>query len=112
MLNFMIDLVTANVTLDRHHLRAWSGVAVDEGVGLICIVEVSDNTGRPLARFEEFLDAAAQRTNPAWPRDDTEAARQLQEHALDRARAAIAANTLPTLNGHRVEVRSTDSPLR
>ena len=99
----MIDLVTANLTLDRHHLRAWSGIAVDEGVGLICIVEVSDAAGRPVARFEEFLDASNHRTNPAWPRDDTEAARQLQERALDRARAAIAANTLPTLNGHRFD---------
>jgi hypothetical protein len=110
MLNFMIDLVTANVTLALHHIRAWSGVAVDEGVGLICMVEVSDDTGRPLARFEEFLDSFIQHKS-GWPLDDTEAARQLQDRALNRARTAIAANILPTLNGHRYDVKPTDSPL-
>jgi hypothetical protein len=100
----VIDLVTANETFDGHGLRAWSGVAVDEGVGLICIVEVSDAVGRPLARFEEFLDAAVHRNTPTWPREDAAAARQLQEQALTRARTAIAAGTLASLNGHRFDV--------
>jgi hypothetical protein len=100
----MIDLVTANETLDGHPLRAWSGIAVDEGVGLITIVEVSDADGRTLARFEEFLDARTRNPRATWPRDDTEAARTLQSRALDRARAAIAAGTLAALNGHRFEV--------
>ena len=43
-----------------------------------------------------------------WLRDDTAAARQLQYRALDRARFAITANALATLNGHRFEV-SADS---
>lgn len=99
----MIDLVTANETLDGHHLRAWSGTAVDEGVGLICIVEVSDAAGRPLARFEEFVDATIHRTNATWARSDTEASRQLMQRALDRARTAIVAGTLAALNGHRFD---------
>ena len=105
----MIDLVTANETCDAYRLRAWTGVAVDEGVGLIAIVEVSDATGRPLARFEEFLDTSVRNLDSAWPRDDTAAARRLQSRALDRARAAVASDTLPTLNGHRFEVASGGS---
>ncbi len=99
----MIDLVTASETIEGHTLRVWSGLAVDEGVGLIALIEVSDAAGRPVARFEEFLDAAIHHADPAWPRDDTAAAGQLQECALRRARAAIATATLPTLNGHRFE---------
>jgi hypothetical protein len=99
----MIDLVTANETLDGHRLRAWSGVAVDEGVGLIAIVEVSGADGRALARFEEFLDARRRNRDVAWPRDDRDAARELQSRALDRAKAAIVAGTLAALNGHRFE---------
>jgi hypothetical protein len=104
----MIDLVTANETLDGYHLRAWTGIAVDEGVGLIALVEVSDATGRPVCRFEEFLEASLRNLDPGWLRDDTAAARQLQYRALDRALAAVTANTLATLNGHRFEV-SADS---
>jgi len=100
----VIDLITANETLSGHHLRAWTGVAVDEGVGLLSIVEVSDGRNRPLCRFEEFLDASIQHKDAAWPHDDTAAARRLQDRALDRARSAVLANTLATLNGHRFDL--------
>jgi hypothetical protein len=107
----VIELFTAQEAFGGHQLRCWSGIAVDEGVGLIAIVEVSDAAGRPLARFEEFLDAFVRNLDPAWPRDDSAAAGRLQSRALDRARAAIAADTLPTLNGHRFEAALTDSSL-
>jgi hypothetical protein len=100
----VIDLITANETLSGHHVRAWTGVAVDEGVGLISIVEVSDDRGRPVCRFEEFLDAVIQRRDPTWPRSDGAAARLLQARALERARAAILVAGLSSLNGHRFDV--------
>jgi hypothetical protein len=100
----LIDILSANETVDAHNVRAWSGVAVDEGVGLITIVEVSDASGRTLARFEEFLDAAVHRNDHSWQRDDAAAVRQLQERAMERARAAIAMGDLESLNGHRFDV--------
>ena len=48
----MIDLISANETAGVHHIRAWTGVATDEGVGLFCLVEVSDASGRQVCRFE------------------------------------------------------------
>ena len=107
----MIDLLTAQETFGGHQLRCWSGIAVDEGVGLIAILEISDAAGRPLARFEEFLDASVRNLDSAWPPDDTEAARRLQSRALDRAHAAITAGQLDKLNGHRFEQGNRrDSP--
>ena len=100
----VIDLINANESLSGRHLRAWTGVAVDEGVGLICIIEVSDERGRQLCRFEEFLHAAIQQKSAAWPRADDAAAQQLQDRALERARTAVIANTLAQLNGHRFDV--------
>jgi hypothetical protein len=100
----VINLVTTSESVGGYQLRAWSGIAVDEGVGLIALVEVSDGSGRPVCRFEEFLDAAIQRTGPAWPRDDAEAARLLQERAVERARGGVLGNTLDALNGHRFDV--------
>jgi hypothetical protein len=66
------------------------------------MLEVSDRAGRPVCRFEEFLDASLQRTD--WPRDDHEACRLLQERTVDRARLAVLDGTLATLHGHRYEV--------
>ena len=100
----MIDLISTGETVAGHHVRAWTGVATDEGVGLICLVEVSDPAGRQLCRFEEFLPATTQQHNPAWSGPDREVAHRLQNRALDRARTAIAANSLPHLHGHRFEV--------
>jgi hypothetical protein len=100
----VIDLIAANETVGGRHLRAWTGVAVDEGVGIISIVEVSDAHGRPLCRFEEFLDAAIQQRGDTWPRNDAAAAQQLQDRALERARAATLDGDLIRLNGHRFDV--------
>jgi len=104
----MIDLLSAGERFGDFQLRAWSGTAVDEGVGLIAIVEISDAAGRLLARFEEFLDATVHRSDPTWPRDDTAAARRLLEKAMDKARSEIAGDSLSTLNGHRFEVTRPD----
>ena len=100
----MIDLVSASETVDGHHIRAWTGVATDEGVGLICLVEVSDAAGRQLCRFEEFLPASTQQQDAAWSGADREVALRLQQRALNRARTALTAGTLPSLHGHRFEV--------
>ena len=100
----MIDLISASETLDGHHIRAWTGVATDEGVGLICLVEVSDAGGRQVCRFEVLLHASTQQRDAAWSGPDREVARRLQDHALDRARAAVAAGALADLHGHRFEV--------
>lgn len=99
----MIDVVSASETLDGYQIRAWTGIATDEGVGLLAIVEVSDASGRPLCRFEEFLDASRQRTSVSWSRKDGEAAVQLQEMALERARGAVLTGSLHELHGHRFE---------
>jgi len=100
----MIDLVSANEIVDGHHVRAWTGVATDEGVGLICLVEVSDAAGRQLCRFEEFLHASTQQRHPSWSGSDREVAIRLQRRALDRARTAVTADTLVQLHGHRFDV--------
>ena len=100
----MITLLRAQETASGHTIRAWTGPATDEGVGLIAMLEVSDAAGRPVCRFEEFLEAAVQRTDPSWPRDDDEAARVLQERAVDRARVAVLGGTLFALHGHRYDI--------
>jgi hypothetical protein len=100
----VIDLINVSETLDGYHIRAWTGVATDEGVGLICLVEVSNAAGRVLCRFEELLHASTQQRNAAWSGLDREVARRLQDHALERARHAVTAATLPDLHGHRYEV--------
>ena len=100
----MITLLRANETVSAYTIRAWTGPATDEGVGLIALLEVSDPTGRPVCRFEEFLDDAIQRTTD-WPRDEHEASLLLQERAIDRARLAVAEGTLGSLNGHRFDLR-------
>jgi hypothetical protein len=98
----VITLLRAHETISGYTIRAWTGPATDEGVGIIAMLEVSDSTGRPVCRFEEFLDAAVQRA--AWPREDHEACRLLQEHAVDRARVAVLGEALSTLHGHRFDV--------
>jgi hypothetical protein len=100
----VITLHRAHETVSGHTIRAWTGPATDEGVGLIAMLEVSDSTGRPVCRFEEFLDAAILRTDASWPRDDDEASRVLQERAVDRARVAVLGGTLSALHGHRYDV--------
>jgi hypothetical protein len=99
----VLDLLTASETASGYTLRAWTGVATDEGVGLISLVEVSDARGAPVCRFEVFVDAAVLR-NGAWPRDEREAARRLQDDAVGRARGAIFSETLHELHGHRFDV--------
>ena len=100
----MIDLLTAAETFSSWTIRAWTGLATDEGVGLISMVEVSDERGRPLCRFELFLDAVLQRRDAAWPRDDAEASRLLQQLAIERARDAALAGSLAELHGHRFDL--------
>ena len=98
----MITLLLAHETVSGYTIRAWTGPATDEGVGLIAMLEVSDAVGRPVCRFEEFLDAFIQ--HKAWPHDDHEACRLLQERAVDRARVAVLGETLGALHGHRYDV--------
>ena len=101
----MLDLLTANETAGPYAIRAWTGVATDEGVGLISLVEVSDARGVPVCRFEVFVDASILRGG-AWPRDELEAARRLQDGALGRACSAALSETLQELHGHRFEPES------
>lgn len=100
----MIDVVTASETCAGRQIRAWTGIATDEGVGLLAIVEVSDAGGAPVCRFEEFLPAAAQQKGASWSRSDKEAAIRLQERAVERAREAVLAGTLAELHGHRFDI--------
>jgi len=100
----VITLLRAYETVSGYTIRAWTGPATDEGVGLIAMLEVSDAVGRPVCRFEEFLDAAIQLADPSWPRDEESASRLLQERAVDRARVAVLGGTLSALNGHRYDI--------
>jgi hypothetical protein len=100
----MIDLTSASEAIAGYRVRAWSGVATDEGVGLICLVEVSDAAGRQVCRFEVLLQASTQRRRPAWAGPDREVAQRLQDHSLERVRTAVAAGALADLHGHRFEI--------
>ena len=99
----MLDLLCASETVAGYHIRVWTGVATDEGVGLIAMVEVADARGVPVCRFEEFLDASLQRDG-LWPRKGGAAAARLQEQALERGRAAVLAGTLGDAHGHRFDI--------
>jgi hypothetical protein len=99
----MIDLVSATVTFDSHTVRGWAGVATDEGVGLIGLVEVS-NAARLVCRFEALLPEAARRRHPAWSGPDRDVCQRLLDHIFDQARAAVAAGSLAGLHGRRVEI--------
>jgi hypothetical protein len=100
----MIDLVTASETFDAHLIRGWAGVATDEGVGLICLVEVTDRAGRLVCRFEVLLPATTQWSDAAWSGRDVEVAKRLLGNGIGRAREAIAAAKLADLHGRRFEV--------
>jgi hypothetical protein len=100
----MIDLLRGSEHVLGYHVRAWTGVATDEGVGLISTVEVSDERGVPVCRFEEFLDASLQRTSDAWPLDNEAASRLLQERAMERARGAVLGGGLREVHGHRFDI--------
>jgi hypothetical protein len=102
----LITLLTASESASACSIRAWTGIATDEGVGLISMVEVSDERGRPLCRYEVFLDAAHQRSNVTWPRNDASASRLLQQHAIELARDAVLRATLSELNGHRFDIEA------
>jgi hypothetical protein len=100
--NVVIDITSAREACGGYVVRAWSGIATDEGVGLICLVEVGD-AGRVVCRFEEFLPAGLRHKD--WPSGDTEAALMLQKVAVERARRAVAEGMLASLHGHRFEAR-------
>jgi hypothetical protein len=98
----LITLLRAHETTADNTIRAWTGPATDEGVGLIAMLEVWDAAGRPVCRFEVFLPASAQGTT--WPRDEHEACRLLQERSVEMARDAVLAGTLSELHGHRYDL--------
>ncbi len=101
----MIDLLTGHDRAGAYTLRAWTGIATDEGVGLITMAEVSDSRGTPVCRFELFVDASILR-GETWPRNEADAARRLQNEALERARSAVLSETLHDLHGHRFDLES------
>ena len=70
----MITLLRANETVSAYTIRAWAGcTATDEGVRPHRHARsLQTPPGRPVCRFEEFLDDAIQRTTD-WPRDEHEA---------------------------------------
>jgi hypothetical protein len=100
----LLDLLRASETVSGYTVRAWTGVATDEGVGLIALVEVIDGRGVPVCRFEEFLADAVRIADPGWPRLQAEAAAALQERALERARSAVLGDRLRDADGHRFDV--------
>ncbi len=89
----MLDLLQASETVSGYTIRAWTGIATDEGVGLISMVEVDDARGVPVCRFEEFVADSVRRSDPSWPREQDAAAKALQDQALERARNAVLSNT-------------------
>ncbi|HEX5368517.1 MAG TPA: hypothetical protein VFY10_03800 [Dehalococcoidia bacterium] len=99
----MLDMLSSQESAGAYSLRAWTGVATDEGVGLISMVEVADERGLPMCRFEVFAGASVLR-GQSWPRDEGEALRRLQHEALDRARDAALAGRLAELHGHRFDL--------
>jgi hypothetical protein len=100
----LIDLLTATESASGYTARAWTGVATDEGVGLICMVEVSDARGVPVCRFEEFLSESVWRSDGLWPAGQRDAATALQRHALGRAGEAVFQGALQELHGHRYDL--------
>jgi hypothetical protein len=102
----VITLLRGHDTVSGYSVRAWTGPATDEGIGLISMVEVSDGRGRPVCRFEVFLDETVRHRDGAWPRDDEAACRRLEENAIERARAAVLSESLRELHGHRFDIES------
>jgi hypothetical protein len=102
----MLDLLHSSESVSSYTVRAWTGVATDEGVGLIVLVEVMDGCGVPVCRFEEFLADVVRVTDPRWPGTQAEAAAALQERALERARAAVLDRKLRDVDGHRFDIEA------
>jgi hypothetical protein len=100
----LIDRLKASETISGYAVRAWTGVATDEGVGLISMVEVLDARGVPVCRFEEFLADSVRRQDASWPREQDMALEALQERAIERGRAAVLGGTLGELHGHRYDI--------
>ena len=106
----MLDLIRASETVSGYTVRAWTGVATDEGVGLISMVEVMDERGVPVCRFEEFLGDSVRRQDASWPREQDEAARALQDQAIERAQSAVLGGTLQDAHGHRYDIAAGAGP--
>ena len=106
----MLDLIRASETVSGYTIHAWTGVATDEGVGLISMVEVMDERGVPVCRFEEFLSDSVRRIDATWPRDQDAALEALQELALERARSAVVRGALQDAHGHRYDIEATARP--
>jgi hypothetical protein len=106
----LLDLLRASETISGYTVRAWTGVATDEGVGLISMVEVMDGRGVPVCRFEEFLADSVRRADHVWPREQDDAVRALQERALERARSAVLGGTLQDAHGHRYDIAAGAGP--
>jgi hypothetical protein len=102
----LIDLRHVTETVSDLTIRAWSGIATDEGVGLIVLMEVLDARGLPACRFEEFLADSVRQRDRHWPANQAAALEMLQAQAIERARAAVLAGTLAALNGHRYDVEA------
>ena len=100
----MLDRIRASEALAGYTVRAWTGEATDEGVGLISMVEVMDGRGVPVCRFEEFLADSVRLQDARWPREQRAALEALQEGALQRARNAILGATLSEVHGHRYDL--------
>jgi hypothetical protein len=100
----VLDLLHTAEALNGYTIRVWTGMATDEGVGLIATVEVSDGRGVPVCRFEEFVADAVRRSDASWPQDREAAAKTLEGKALARARHAVLANELRDAHGHRFDV--------
>jgi hypothetical protein len=101
----LLDLQHASETVFGYTIRAWSGIATDEGVGLIVLVEVSNSRGLPVCRFEEFLADSVRLRDRRWPPGQQKALVMLQQQAIERACDAVLAGTLPAINGHRYDVK-------
>ena len=102
----MLDRLRASEAIAGYTVRAWTGVATDEGVGLISMVEVMDGRGVPVCRFEAFLGDSVRIADMAWPREQDGALEALQEWALERARSAVLGGTLSELHGHRYDIEA------
>lgn len=100
----MINHLTTSETSGDYTIRVWTGVATDEGVGLIAMVEVLDGRGVPVCRFDEFLADSVRRAGAAWPREQSTALEALQSAAMARARDAVLGGALQVVNGHRYDV--------
>jgi hypothetical protein len=107
----MLDRLRATETVSGYTIRAWTGEATDEGVGLISMVEVMDGSGVPVCRFEEFLGDGVRLVDASWPRDVVAALVALQDRALERARSAVNGGRLHEEHGHRYDVSVGSSGL-